>query len=75
MASDYHSHKNLHSNASRQGWQDTQTIERSVLTSNSYLEEAGLTTENKIKLEDVHTSGRWYEEDRNEELKVKKDHS
>ena len=46
MDCDDHSQNRLHSNASRQGYQDAQTIEGSVLTTNSYLEESGLTTDN-----------------------------
>ena len=47
MASDDHSQNCLHSNVSRRGYQDVQTIEGSALTNNSYLEEVGLKTEQK----------------------------
>ena len=47
MACDDHSHNCLHSNISRQGYQDAHIIEGSMLTTGSYLEEARLTTEQK----------------------------
>ena len=61
MACDDHLQNYLHSNVNRQGYQDAHTVEGSVLTTNSCLEEAGLTTEIKITLEDVYTIGRWKE--------------
>ena len=45
MACDDHSQNCLHPNISRQGYQDTYIVEGSVFTTNSYLEEAGLATE------------------------------
>ena len=45
MACDDNRQKCLYPNFSRQGYQDTQIVEGSVLTTDSYLEEAELTTE------------------------------
>ena len=71
MACDDHLQNCLYSNVSRQVYQDAKTIAGSGLTTDSYLEKAGLTR--KInKSEDVYTSGRWKEEDLYEVLKVKK---